>query len=45
MKRPIRHKFRPDALHPAECALCGNREQAHQTPDTEALTEWQRRLT
>jgi hypothetical protein len=26
---PIPHKFRPDPLHPSECAICGNRAEKH----------------
>lgn len=44
MKKPIRHKFRPDALHPIECALCGNREDAHEPKPSEPLTAWQKRV-
>lgn len=40
-----RHKFRPDPLHPTECAYCGRRKEAHDAPAEESLAEWQRRLT
>lgn len=44
MSAPSRHKFRPDAVHPRECALCGRREADHQPPQPEALTSWQKKV-
>lgn len=43
MKKPIPHLFRKSDKKD-ECALCGNREEAHRRKD-ETLVEWQRRVT
>lgn len=44
MNTKSRHRFTPDPLHPTECAFCGRRADAHETPVPETLVGWQRRL-